>query len=119
MLTPWPKPSIDTGMGLERLASILQGVDSNYETDLFTPIIKEIESLTGQKYDKGPAGFPFRVIADHIRACTFLVVDGILPGHEGRGYVLRRILRRAVHLGKSWDSTSRFSIDWYLQLSGL
>jgi len=87
-------------MGLERLASILQGVDSNYETDLFTPIIKEIEGLTGQRYDKGPAGFPFRVIADHIRACTFLVIDGILPGNEGRGYVLRRILRRAVRFGK-------------------
>lgn len=99
-MTPLPRPSIDTGMGLERLTSILQGVDSNYETDLFIPIIKEIESLTGQRYDKGPKGFPFRVIADHIRACSFLVIDGILPGNEGRGYVLRRILRRAVRFGK-------------------
>jgi alanyl-tRNA synthetase len=99
-MTPLPRPSIDTGMGLERLVSILQGVESNYETDLFIPIIREIESLTGQRYDKGPAGFPFRVIADHIRACTFLVIDGILPGNEGRGYVLRRILRRAVRFGK-------------------
>jgi alanyl-tRNA synthetase len=99
-MTPLPRPSIDTGMGLERLTSILQGVESNYETDLFTPIIKEIEALTGQKYDKGAKGFPFRVIADHIRACSFLVIDGILPGNEGRGYVLRRILRRAVRFGK-------------------
>ncbi len=99
-LTSLPRPSIDTGMGLERLTSILQGVDSNYETDLFMPIIAEIEGLTGQKYDKGVKGFPFRVIADHIRACCFLIVDGVLPSNEGRGYVLRRILRRAVRFGK-------------------
>lgn len=100
VMTPLPRPSIDTGMGLERLTSILQDVDSNYETDLFTPIIAEIERMTGQGYDRGSKGFPFRVIADHIRACSFLVIDGILPGNEGRGYVLRRILRRAVRFGK-------------------
>ncbi|MGE5371963.1 MAG: alanine--tRNA ligase [Solirubrobacterales bacterium] len=97
---PLPRPSIDTGMGLERIASILQKAPSNYETDLFRPILAEIEKLTGLTYDKGSAGFPFRVIADHIRACTFLIADGILPSNEGRGYVLRRILRRAVRFGK-------------------
>ncbi len=99
-MTPLPKPSIDTGMGLERLSSLLQGVDSNFDTDLFTPIIKYIEAMTGTKYDRGEAGFPFRVIADHSRACTFLISDGVLPSNDGRGYVLRRILRRAVRFGR-------------------
>lgn len=99
-MTPLPRPSIDTGMGLERLASILQGVNSNFEIDIFVPIIKEIERITGRGYHSGPEGFPFRVIADHIRACTFLIADGILPANEGRGYVLRRILRRAVRFGR-------------------
>lgn len=99
-MIPLPRPSIDTGMGLERLTSILQNVDSNFETDLFTPIIKHIENLTNRAYDRGEAGFPFRVIADHSRACTFLIADGVLPSNEGRGYVLRRILRRAVRFGQ-------------------
>lgn len=99
-LTPLPRPSIDTGMGLERLTSLLQGVDSNFDTDLFTPIIAYIEELTGRKYDRGEAGFPFRVIADHSRSCTFLIADGVLPSNDGRGYVLRRILRRAVRFGR-------------------
>jgi alanyl-tRNA synthetase len=101
VMTPLPRPSIDTGMGLERLSSILQGKDSNFDTDLFVPIIKEIEELTGRSYDPGEAGFPFRVIADHSRACTFLIADGVLPSNDGRGYVLRRILRRAVRFGQS------------------
>lgn len=100
VLTPLPRPSIDTGMGLERLASLLQGVNSNFDTDLFTPLIKEIEKLSGQKYDQGEKGFPFRVIADHSRACTFLIADGVLPSNDGRGYVLRRILRRALRFGR-------------------
>lgn len=100
-MTPLPRPSIDTGMGLERLTSILQGVGSNFDTDLFVPIIKAIENLTGRKYDRGEDGFPFRVIADHSRACTFLIADGVLPSNDGRGYVLRRILRRAVRFGQS------------------
>jgi alanyl-tRNA synthetase len=100
VLTPLPRPSIDTGMGLERLASLLQGVDSNFDTDLFTPLIKEIEKLSGQKYEQGEKGFPFRVIADHSRACTFLIADGVLPSNDGRGYVLRRILRRALRFGR-------------------
>lgn len=99
-LTPLPSPSIDTGMGLERVASILQNVDSNYDTDLILPLIKWIEKHTGKKYSSGNEGFPFRVIADHARSCTFLIADGVLPGNEGRGYVLRRILRRAVRFGK-------------------
>ena len=100
VMTPLPRPSIDTGMGLERLTSILQGVASNFDTDLFLPLIAQIETLTGQKYDQGEKGFPFRVIADHSRACTFLIADGVLPSNDGRGYVLRRILRRAVRFGK-------------------
>jgi alanyl-tRNA synthetase len=100
VMTPLPRPSIDTGMGLERLSSILQGVDSNFDTDLFTPLIKAIEDMTKTRYDQGDAGFPFRVIADHSRACTFLIADGVLPGNDGRGYVLRRILRRAVRFGQ-------------------
>ena len=100
VMNPLPRPSIDTGMGLERLTSVLQNVDSNFDTDLFIPIIQAIESLTGRTYDRGEAGFAFRVIADHSRACTFLIADGILPSNDGRGYVLRRILRRAVRFGQ-------------------
>ncbi|HNX27869.1 MAG TPA: alanine--tRNA ligase [Syntrophomonadaceae bacterium] len=95
-----PRPSIDTGMGLERLASVLQNKSSNYDTDLFVPIIKQVEKLTGKNYDPGEKGFPFRVITDHSRACLFLITDGVLPSNDGRGYVLRRILRRAVRFGK-------------------
>ncbi|MDS1030025.1 alanine--tRNA ligase [Bacillota bacterium LX-D] len=99
-LTPLPKPSIDTGMGLERVSSILQGVNSNYDTDLIKPLIQEVENITGLTYNQDDRGFPFRVIADHAKSCTFLILDGVLPSNEGRGYVLRRILRRAVRFGK-------------------
>jgi len=99
-LSPLPRPSIDTGMGLERVCSVLQGVDSNYDTDLIQPLIQEVEQISGQKYFGDERGFPFRVIADHARSCTFLISDGVLPSNEGRGYVLRRILRRAVRFGK-------------------
>ncbi len=95
-LTPLPKPSVDTGAGLERIASVLQGEDSNFHTDLFMPLIETVAELVGKPYDRGPGGGSFRVLADHARAVTFLLTDGIYPSNEGRGYVLRRILRRAV-----------------------
>ena len=100
-LQPLAKPCIDTGMGLERVSAILQGVKSNYETDLFKPIIEEIEAIDLVPYGKDPrSDVSIRVIADHIRATTFLINDGVLPSNEGRGYVLRRIMRRAMRHGK-------------------
>jgi alanyl-tRNA synthetase len=90
-----PRPSIDTGMGLERMAAILQGVTSNYDTDLMQALIQAVAHATGID-PKGPQGASHRVIADHLRACSFLVADGVLPSNEGRGYVLRRIMRRAM-----------------------
>ena len=95
-MTPLPKPSVDTGMGLERLAAVLQGVHSNYDTDLFQALIKSAAEVTGTT---DLASKSLRVIADHIRSCAFLVVDGVAPGNEGRGYVLRRIIRRAIRHG--------------------
>ena len=98
---PLPFPSIDTGMSLERLASVLQGVQSNYDTDLFTPIHATLRRLLGHDPEAFEAGrFSYQVIADHSRAITFLIADGVLPSNEGRGYVLRRILRRAVRHGR-------------------
>ena len=94
--TPLPAPSVDTGAGLERIAAVLQGVDSNFDTDLFMSIIAKAEDVIGAKYDDGPAGAGFRVLADHARAVAFLLADGVYPTNDGRGYVLRRILRRAV-----------------------
>ncbi len=95
-----PKPSIDTGAGLERVAAVLQGVDSNYDTDLFRPLLGAAADLAGTRYGADPErDVSFRVIADHLRAVTFLLADGVIPGNEGRGYVLRRILRRAVRHG--------------------
>lgn len=100
-LTPLPKPSIDTGMGLERVAAVLQGKLNNYDSDLFTPIMSILEQLSGKIYgDNNQDDTAMRVIADHARATTFLVADGVLPSNEGRGYVLRRIMRRAVRYGK-------------------
>ena len=97
-LTPLPRPSIDTGMGLERTAAVLQGVISNFETDLFTPLIQKAAELTGVKNDLDKASL--RIIADHARASTFLISDGVLPSNEGRGYVLRKILRRGIRHGR-------------------
>ncbi|MGH7520178.1 MAG: alanine--tRNA ligase, partial [Gemmatimonadales bacterium] len=91
-----PAPSVDTGAGLERIASVMQHVPSNFDTDLFQPIIAQAVEIVGRPYDRGPAGAPYRVLADHARAVAFLLADGVYPSNEGRGYVLRRILRRAV-----------------------
>ena len=100
-LNPLAKPSIDTGMGLERLTAVIQGVKSNYDTDFFTPIIRLVEKTSGKTYGKNADNdVSIRVIADHSRAVTFLIGDGILPANDGRGYVLRRILRRAARHGK-------------------
>ncbi len=93
---PLPAPSVDTGMGLERLSCVLQNVNSNYKTDLFASLLAEIAETVGVPYDHGKAGVPHRVIADHVRALSFSFADGALPSNTGRGYVLRRILRRAA-----------------------
>jgi len=115
-LTPLPKPSIDTGMGLERVTAVLQGVISNYDTDLFTPLIKRATELTAvEAVLKALGGTPIphgaaslRVIADHSRAATFLISDGVLPSNEGRGYVLRKIIRRAITHGRLLGQTKPF-----------
>lgn len=98
---PLPKPSVDTGMGFERLAAVVQGKFTNYDSDLFQPIIRAIADDCGVKYDAGEKGIPHRVCADHLRGLTFTIADGGMPGNEGAGYVLRRILRRAARHGKS------------------
>jgi len=111
-LEPLPARHVDTGMGLERLTAILQGVESNYHTDLFWPIIERTQAMAGQTDAQREANFTaYRVIADHIRACTFLVGDGVLPANEGRGYVLRMILRRAVRFGRKLGFQRPFMAD--------
>ncbi|MBY0267237.1 MAG: alanine--tRNA ligase [Burkholderiales bacterium] len=105
VLHPLPKPSVDTGMGLERIAAVLQHVHSNYEIDLFQTLIKAAARETGAK---DLANNSLKVIADHIRACSFLIVDGVIPGNEGRGYVLRRIIRRAIRHGYKLGQTKPF-----------
>jgi alanyl-tRNA synthetase len=114
-LNPLPKPSIDTGMGLERTAAALQGVVSNYDTDLFTPLIKRAAELTGTSLTKElnkeahtKSAASLRVIADHSRAATFLISDGVIPANDGRGYVLRKIIRRAITHGRLLGQTQPF-----------
>ena len=104
-LHPLPKPSVDTGMGLERIAAVMQGVHSNYEIDLFQALIRATAKLLGVD---DLAHNSLRVIADHIRSCAFLIVDGVLPGNEGRGYVLRRIIRRAIRHGNKLGASAPF-----------
>jgi alanyl-tRNA synthetase len=104
-MTPLPKPSVDTGMGLERMAAVMQGVHSNYKVDLFANLIEAIAKDLGVKNDGSSS---LNVIADHIRASAFLIVDGVLPGNEGRGYVLRRIIRRAIRHGKKLGTDDAF-----------
>ncbi|MFO7559346.1 MAG: alanine--tRNA ligase [Desulfobacterales bacterium] len=101
-MAPLPKPSIDTGMGLERIASVLQNAPTNYETDLFLPIIQKVENLSEKRMGEKPEiDVSMKVIADHSRAAAFLIGDGVLPSNEGRGYVLRRIMRRAIRYGRN------------------
>ena len=119
VLTPLPKPSIDTGMGLERIACVLQGVLSNYQTDLFVPLIAKAAELTG--YTALPAAeaavsdakgaASLRIIADHARAATFLISDGVRPSNEGRGYVLRKILRRGIRHGRLLGQQQPFMFE--------
>ncbi|HFU4463816.1 TPA: alanine--tRNA ligase [Streptococcus suis] len=103
-----PNKNIDTGAGLERLAAIFQGAKTNFETDLFLPIIREVEKISGKTYDPDGDNMSFKVIADHIRALSFAIGDGALPGNEGRGYVLRRLLRRASMYGQRLGITEPF-----------
>ena len=98
--TPLPAPSVDTGMGFERLVRILQDVDTAYETDIFTPIIAAVERVSGRSYDNPDDTYAIRVVAEHGRSVTFLIADGVVPGNEGRGYVLRRVIRRAIRYAR-------------------
>ncbi len=116
-LTPLPKPSIDTGMGLERVACVLQGVLSNYDTDLFVPLLKRAQELTADRADFTEKNFTekdrasLRIIADHARAATFLISDGVQPANEGRGYVLRKILRRGIRHGRLLGQEQPFMFE--------
>ena len=108
-LTPLPKPNIDTGMGLERAAIIAQGVSNIYDTDLYLPIIGKVAELAGARYGADLAtDVPMRVVAEHTRGAAFLISDGVIPGNEGRGYVLRRLIRRAVRFGRKLGLTEPF-----------
>ncbi|WP_178861273.1 alanine--tRNA ligase [Thiomicrorhabdus cannonii] len=104
-LTPLPKPSVDTGMGLERLAAVMQGVHNNYDIDLFQALVKKASELTGEK---DLTNSSLRVISDHIRSCSFIIADGVMPSNEGRGYVLRRIIRRAIRHGYKLGQSQPF-----------
>jgi alanyl-tRNA synthetase len=121
-LTPLPRPSIDTGLGLERIAAVVQGKESNYDSDLLRPLVDKVSALVGQPY--GPdeeRNVSMRVIADHARAATFLIADGVTPSNEWRGYVLRRIMRRAMRHGRKLGLTEPFfwrTVDWVVALMG-
>ena len=119
-LTPLPRPSIDTGMGLERIAAVLQGKRSSYETDLFAPLIAHVARLAGKRSGaERETDVSTQVIADHARATTFLIADGVLPGNEWRGYVLRRIMRRAMRHGRKLGLAEPFlwrGVEWVGEL---
>jgi alanyl-tRNA synthetase len=121
-MTPLPRPSIDTGMGLERIAAIVQGKESNWDTDLLAPLIAEVATLSRRRYGAAEADdVSMRVIADHARTSTFLIADGVTPSNEWRGYVLRRIMRRAMRHGRMLGLTDPFlwkSVDWVIRLMG-
>ena len=106
-----PTKHVDTGAGFERIVATLNNVNSNYETDVFFPLLDKISALSGRDYDSGVAGMPHRVIADHLRMLSFAIADGAIPGNEGRSYVLRRILRRAVRYGRQLELTQPFLHD--------
>ncbi len=117
-MTPLPKPSIDTGAGLERLAAVLQGQISNYDTDLFQPLIVFASQLCGKKYGAAPeSDASLRILADHSRASAFLIGDGVMPSNEGRGYVLRKIIRRAVRHGRMLDLERPFLFEMAQQVA--
>ncbi|MDQ3001310.1 MAG: alanine--tRNA ligase [Fibrobacterota bacterium] len=109
-LKPLKHQNVDTGMGFERIVSVIQGTGSNYETDVFQPVITRIAELSGVPYSKGPEGTPHRVMADHVRALSFAIADGATPGNEGRGYVLRRILRRASRFARNLGQREPFLV---------
>jgi alanyl-tRNA synthetase len=121
-MTPLPRPSIDTGMGLERIAAVMQGKQSNYDTDLLAPLIGRIADLAGRSYGRDDEDdVSMRVVADHARATTFLIADGVTPSNEWRGYVLRRIMRRAMRHGRRLGLTDPFlhrTIEWVVSLMG-
>ena len=121
-MTPLPRPSIDTGMGLERIAAVVQGKASNYDTDLFAPLIAEVSALARRRYGAAEADdVSMRVIADHARTSAFLIADGVTPSNEWRGYVLRRIMRRAMRHGRMLGLTEPFlwkTVDWVVKLMG-
>ena len=114
-LHPLPAPSVDTGMGLERISAVLQGVHNNYDIDLFKALIAAAADTLGVEDHSHTS---LRVVADHLRSCAFLISDGVLPSNEGRGYVLRRILRRAIRHGKSSVPLNRSLPHWCLLWCG-
>src|SRR5262249_19720266 len=120
VMTPLPRPSIDTGAGLERMAAVLQGKISNFDTDLFRPPIDEAADLANVEYGANhETDVSLRIIADHARASTFLISDGVLPSNEGRGYVLRKIVRRALRHGRMLGIAETFSYRMAGQVAGL
>jgi alanyl-tRNA synthetase len=118
-LVPLKARHVDTGMGFERVVAVLQGVDSNYHTDLFMPVIQALEKISGRAYKPGAEGTPFRVAADHTRALVFAITDGAFPSNEGRGYVVRRLLRRAARFGRELGCTEPFMYRLVPQVIGV